>query len=217
MKYKQSLSERIIEAAKQLFFQKGYFATNTREIANAAGTSESGIFRLFTNKFDLLIAVYNSCWKQVNEYIDSKVTIGDDPRDQLIGIIESFWELYSLQPLMMTFVLSNFGSADTLLIAREDEAIITKEGNLYIKRIENLCNIIVQNGLVDRRITAGVLREYSFSVAEGVLIGWYLADKTAGKYPGKVGIKEALIPLSLILYPEKLSCDPLKSTRGATS
>lgn len=207
MRHGQSLSERIIDASRELFFKKGYFATNTREIAARAGTSESGIFRLFPNKFALLIAVYNSCWKQANEHIDISVSTDSDPRDQIMGILKSFWELYELEPLMMTFIISNFGSADTLLISREDEAVITEEGDRYIKRMESLCNVIVQRGLADRRITAGTLREYVFAVAEGILVGWYLADKTSGRYSNKVTIEEALIPLSLILYPQKPPSD----------
>ncbi len=196
----KSLEDRIISAARELFFQKGYFPTKTREIAKKAGTSESGIFRLFENKFVLLMAVYNFCWRRVNEHIEKCVTKSGDPRERLLNVLRSLWELYEIDPLMMAFIMSNFGSADTLLISREEEAIITDEGGKYIGLIEGLCKECVQVGLIDKRITVAALREHVFGLAESVLVGWYLADRNPGGYPEKVAVKEALLPLMIILY-----------------
>lgn len=43
-------SEQILNAAKELFSQKGYAAVTTKELAEAAGVSEVTIFRHFENK-----------------------------------------------------------------------------------------------------------------------------------------------------------------------
>ena len=47
----------ILEAALKIFAQKGYNGSTTAEIACAAGVAEGTIFRHFTTKKDLLIAV----------------------------------------------------------------------------------------------------------------------------------------------------------------
>ena len=201
MKREHNVSERIIAASRELFFKKGYFPTSTRQIASKAGTSESGMFRLFPNKFALLVAVYNSCWREVNEHLKESTAALDDPRDKIIAIVRSFWELYEREPSVVTFLMSNFGSADTLLISRQDEAIITDEANQYMKRVATLCTAVVEQGLVDQGITAEALREYVFSISQGILVGWYLADRTPRGYGAKVGIDEALLPLLLLLYP----------------
>jgi len=203
-----SLYERVVAASRELFLEKGYFPTNTREIATKAGTSESGIFRLFPSKFALLVAVYNSCWKEVNERVERSISGIADPRDRVMAVVRSFWELYEDNPSMMAFVISTFGSADSLLISRQDRAIVTDEARLHAERVATLCTAVVQQGTIDRRITAAALREYVFSIAQGILVGWYLADRTPGRRSAKVGIEEALLPLSLLLYPEKRTPSP---------
>lgn len=49
--------ERILEVALTLFAQEGYMATSTRKVARQAGVSEGLLFRHFTNKEGLLIAI----------------------------------------------------------------------------------------------------------------------------------------------------------------
>lgn len=49
-----STSEKILEAAMNLFSEKGYRAVTTKQIAKAAGVSEMTLFRHFKNKLNLL-------------------------------------------------------------------------------------------------------------------------------------------------------------------
>ncbi|MBB6731329.1 TetR/AcrR family transcriptional regulator [Cohnella sp. CBP 2801] len=48
---------RIVEAAVQMFAEKGYAATSTSEIAKQAGVAEGTIFRHYRTKKDLLMAI----------------------------------------------------------------------------------------------------------------------------------------------------------------
>jgi len=48
---------RIIEAAVQMFAEKGYAATSTSEIAKRAGVAEGTIFRHYRTKKELLMAI----------------------------------------------------------------------------------------------------------------------------------------------------------------
>jgi AcrR family transcriptional regulator len=53
----ESTRTRILEAALQLFSTKGFSATSTKTIAQAAGVSEGLIFHHFGNKLQLLMAL----------------------------------------------------------------------------------------------------------------------------------------------------------------
>ena len=68
------LSQRILRAARQLFFARGYVDTSLRAIATEAGTSESGILRTYRSKGGLLRAVYASLWAEVNVRIDEAMS-----------------------------------------------------------------------------------------------------------------------------------------------
>lgn len=52
----ETTQTRIINAARQLFGQRGFHGTTTAEIARAAGVAEGTIYRYFTDKKDLLVA-----------------------------------------------------------------------------------------------------------------------------------------------------------------
>lgn len=60
MQKKKTVEDRrqdILEAGLKIFAQKGYNGSTTAEIARAAGVAEGTIFRHFTTKKELLIAV----------------------------------------------------------------------------------------------------------------------------------------------------------------
>ena len=49
--------ERIVEAARQLFFKQGYAATGVAEILKAAEANSGSLYHFFPSKEDLLVAV----------------------------------------------------------------------------------------------------------------------------------------------------------------
>lgn len=56
-KDKRSKEERILEAAIEIFAEKGYNGTTTKEIAMKAGVAEGTIFRYFPKKRDILHSI----------------------------------------------------------------------------------------------------------------------------------------------------------------
>jgi len=51
--------DRILEAAWQLFWERGYFATSIGDVAAAAGLPKGSIYNYFSSKDDLLVEVLN--------------------------------------------------------------------------------------------------------------------------------------------------------------
>lgn len=197
-----SLRDRILKAARDLFLNKGYFGTTTGKIAADAGTSESGIFRLFPNgKYEVLMAVYDDCWKEVNSEIETHLPVKDeDPRRELLEILRIVWSLYETKPLLMSFIIINTGNTDTLLVAKQEKAIITDANVRYIQRINELCEECERRKLLPKGLTARAVREALLGLTEGILLGWYLADKeTKGRYPEKVPIDEAVAAAAVVV------------------
>ena len=72
---------QILQVAVQLFSQRGFRGTTTREIANAAGVSEAMVFRHFATKQDLYSAILDNqiChsgapkdWDKLAEIVERK-------------------------------------------------------------------------------------------------------------------------------------------------
>ena len=71
---------QLLQTAVQLFSQRGFRGTTTREIAQAAGVSEAMVFRHFATKQDLYSAILD--YKACNTGLQ-------DPRECLINYLEA--------------------------------------------------------------------------------------------------------------------------------
>jgi len=54
---KPATRERIVEAARELFFKQGYTATGVAQVLKAAGANSGSLYYFFPSKEDLLVAV----------------------------------------------------------------------------------------------------------------------------------------------------------------
>jgi AcrR family transcriptional regulator len=90
-----SSRDRIREAAKALFAERGYEATTTAAICRLAGTSQSQLIKHFTNKQGLLEASLEHAWEQLNPAIQLAIEKVSSPREKLkimVDMVLSFLE-----------------------------------------------------------------------------------------------------------------------------
>lgn len=202
MTTESEVRERILEVAQASFMKNGYVGTKTRQIAKGAGTSETSVFRHFDSKYSILTAVYDRSWRKLIDYIDVRLrpTDHDDPRDELFNVIEAFWSFYDEDPVTCAFLIINTGNTDSLLVDKQEEATISDGNIAYICRIESLCRAAWERGLLGD-LTPRAMAEGLFGLSEGVLLGWYLHDRSAeGRYPEKISTGDALRMLKKLLY-----------------
>jgi AcrR family transcriptional regulator len=64
-----SSRDRLRDAAKTLFAQRGFEGTSTSEICRLAGTSPSQLVSHFKSKVGLLEAIFEGAWEQINPAI----------------------------------------------------------------------------------------------------------------------------------------------------
>lgn len=211
------VAQRIMRAAKRLFFTRGYADTSLRAIAKEAGTSESGVLRLYQSKNGLLRAVYASCWAEINAQCDEAVEAArqrdPDPRYLLLELMRKVWEIYQADPLMMGFINNHFGSSETGGL-RPDGAVdpevdqqVRQEYKRYLDRLHGLANSIASAhpAFTTNGVSAAALGHIFTSIAYGIQASWKMGqlERVIG-VPG-VTIDEALAAVRFLLYPEALS------------
>lgn len=201
MTIKVTLKERILKAAREVFFEKGYYGTTTREIAQKAETSESGVFRIFNSKYEILMAVYNLSWKKINDEIDSKIEKVSDPKEKIMVIVQTVFGLYDEDKICMSFIIMNTGNTDTLILERKEDSIISEENIIYIERLQKICVECMSKGSIHKLLTAQSLCEGIMSLVEGILLGWYLADNSKD-YPYRLDIRTALNMIKVFIGEE---------------
>src|SRR3954468_6943914 len=84
-KSKEERREEILDAALEVFAQKGLHGASTEEIARRAGISQPYIFRLFGTKKELYLAGVARCFRQTLELMQraSEGKRGDEALDAI--------------------------------------------------------------------------------------------------------------------------------------
>jgi TetR/AcrR family transcriptional repressor of nem operon len=83
--------ERIVEAARQLFFKQGYAATGVAEILKAAEANSGSLYHFFPSKEDLLVAVLEKYRSMlVPHVLEPAFARSDDPIERLFAILQGY-------------------------------------------------------------------------------------------------------------------------------
>ncbi len=88
---RSSSRERLVEAARVLFWQKGYEATSLQDVVQAASGKAGSLYYFFRTKEDLLLAVLDRyvemLWPAVIEPAFARAT---DPIERVFAILEGY-------------------------------------------------------------------------------------------------------------------------------
>jgi len=82
---------QIADAAVQLFIDKGFHKTTTRQIARAAGFSIGSLYEYFTSKEDILYMVCESIHAEVERGVTAAMSQAAGGRDALAKIIHEYF------------------------------------------------------------------------------------------------------------------------------
>ena len=158
--------EKIIEAGFDLICEKGYYNTNTAEIAKAAGVSTGIVYQYFRDKHDILIAgikIYaNDIFYPMLNVTSDIVINRDNIKSLLKNMINKFIENHRLSQSAHEEIMSmthsdkeiaTFFQEHEMFMTKKISDILMKNGfnnqNLYekvhisINIIDDLCHEIV--------------------------------------------------------------------------
>ncbi len=84
---------QIADAAVQLFIQKGFHKTTTRQIAHASGFSIGSLYEYFTSKEDVLYMVCESIHAEVERGLTEAMSRATGGRETLAGVIREYFRV----------------------------------------------------------------------------------------------------------------------------
>ena len=88
---KNSTRDRLVEAARALFWKHGYSSTGIAQILKEADAGSGSLYYFFPTKEDLLLAVLEwyreNLWSQVVQPVFDRVT---DPIERIFGILDGY-------------------------------------------------------------------------------------------------------------------------------
>ena len=103
-------AERILDAAGELFAERGVSGVGMNEIATAAGCSRATVYRYFENRRALHVAFVNREALRVGQQIQERTAAISDPRERLVTAILTALELVRSTPTLASWF--EIGDAD---------------------------------------------------------------------------------------------------------
>ena len=188
-----SSSERILQAAKHLFAERGYENTSTVAIARAAGTSESQLMKHFGSKEGLLEAIFEAGWQ--------RLAAGSERIRQLPSAEQK------LRAMLEATLGAMEGDAELKRLLLLEGRRIRKEGNMvmttggFLAFVGFLDEILVEmrsQGQLRQDLNPAAVRSALIGMFEGLMRDQLLAERTG--FPAQSGpadlrkIFDAFIP-----------------------
>lgn len=98
----------ILQAAKELFAEKGHPATSVQEIATRAGVSKGLLFYYFGDKWEILKEIADDVSAAYLGGLDDRLRVLERPKDRLEGLIRYHFDFVATHVTEVFFIYNNF-------------------------------------------------------------------------------------------------------------
>lgn len=126
--------ETVLEAAMDVFAERGYLGTPTMDVAKAAGISQAYLFRLFPTKSELVVAVIQRSNERIYDTFAKAAAVakvrGEDPL-QAIGA--SYGTLLQDRRLLLTQIHAHAAAASMPEVADTAQACFARLHELIVR------------------------------------------------------------------------------------
>jgi len=97
---------RIEEEALRLFAERGIAAVSTRDIAQAVGIGESGLYRHMQSKEELALRVFGQAYRQLAGKIRTALAPhAGDVHGQVTALVETIYAAFDADPVLLRFLV----------------------------------------------------------------------------------------------------------------
>jgi TetR/AcrR family transcriptional regulator, fatty acid metabolism regulator protein len=185
---------RILEAAAQIFSEKGFSDTTISEIAKAAGASDAVVYEYFGTKEKLLFSIPEAHMQKLHQDLDFHLKLIRGAVNKLHATLYMQLLYYSNHP-EFTAVL--------MLMLKHDRKFIDTEAHKkirdYLKIIDGCIKEGMESGEIHADIDPYYLRASLIGALEHIVINWLLRRK-----PGNLmDASEPLFEVCLKLIQKK--------------
>ncbi|MFY9399317.1 MAG: TetR/AcrR family transcriptional regulator [Desulfomonilia bacterium] len=129
--------EMIIDAALEVFRDKGYANARMADIARRAGVSYGLVYHYFGSKEVLFNLIVESWWNDLYSMLEAEKASDGDFRDKLVHILEFFLNTYIKKPNLISIFVSE--------VCRSS-VYHTEEGLARFLKFFSLCEEIMLEG-----------------------------------------------------------------------
>lgn len=165
---------RILEAAERIFARHGFFAARVSEIAKEAGVADGTIYLYFKSKDDLLISLFESRMKHVNEQLRAAID-ALPPGEQLRAFIRTYLRLIASEPAVAEVLTIELRQSSKFMKEYENPGFAD-----YLRMLGGIIADGQARGELDAAIPSHIAARMIFGILDELALAWVL-----GKQPIK--------------------------------
>jgi TetR/AcrR family fatty acid metabolism transcriptional regulator len=189
--------QRIIDAAVEVFADKGFFGAKVAEIADAAGVADGTIYLYFKSKDDILVSLFREKMNEILHRFLTMLAETDDPEEQLRRYISEHLELVQAQPKLMQVLTVELRQSATFMKEHTPQAF-----GRYLAVLAGVIERGQAAGVFRRGIDAGLLGRAIFGAIDEISLSWVLGGPGAAR-TGNESAQLADLLLRGLLDPEQ--------------
>jgi len=105
-------ADKLLDAAAEVFVERGVSRAGMRDIADHAGCSRGTLYRYFKNRHELHRAYIDRWAEKLAARVRARLATVDDPRERLVeGIVRSLYEVRNTPAMLVWFEAGDSGLA----------------------------------------------------------------------------------------------------------
>lgn len=175
---KEAKKAEILQAAMQVFSQRGVAKTKMADIAVAAGIGKGTIYEYFRSKEEIFAAAFQQVNQRSGELIQQALASTDDPVEQLRLLIDVSRQTFieesaDFAGIMMDFWAEGIRNKDEKILAIINLEQIYDE---YRSLISGILETGIQKG-VFRPVDTASLAAILIAVLDGVMLQWIMTPE----------------------------------------
>lgn len=117
MKKDQNTEATILNAAREVFHQKGMAGARMQEIADKAGINKALLHYYFRNKQQLFMAIFQESFKVIMPEVNEILTAGIPLFEKIEAFVERYLDLLEQNPVIPLFVLNEIRQNPDFIIS----------------------------------------------------------------------------------------------------
>lgn len=166
-------ASKIIEAALNVFGEKGYYNATISDIARKAGVAEGTIYEYFGSKEDLLFAIPGEITDTAVDLYESIYPYITSAEDKIRGIIRAYYTLYKGNPEYSSLVL---------LDIKHNRKFKESESYKAVRRATDLMLRAIREGIDSgeflKDLDPYMVRSMILGTIEHIFFRWHLGGRT---------------------------------------
>ncbi|WP_238985049.1 TetR/AcrR family transcriptional regulator [Bacillus kwashiorkori] len=189
-KMKEERLNSILDAASRLFAEKGIENTTMQDIADAANLGVATVFRFFSKKEKIIVAVATRKVNSILHAFEEAAALKVPCIQKIEWILDSFFQSLRIENNYTTRILEDF---DTYVSRIQSPIEDIEEFNAAYRKVSKVFSSIVEEGIKDGSIRADINIRDTLTTLMNAF----------GLFTRKLAIHRSILWLELDLEPEK--------------